>query len=160
LAQKKKKPDQKFAAQNRKARHTYFIEDTFEAGMMLTGTEVKSLREGRANINEAYATVRGNDIFLLNAHISEYSGGNRENHPPRRPRKLLLHKREIQRLTNALQRDGMTLVPLSIYFNDRGLAKTSLGLAKGKRQYDKRATLKEQEWKRDKARLMKSRGQE
>jgi SsrA-binding protein len=160
MAQKKKQPDRKFAAQNRKARHIYFIEDTFEAGMMLTGTEVKSLREGRANINEAYASVKGNDIFLLNAHISEYAGGNRENHPPRRPRKLLLHKREIQKLTMALQRDGMTLVPLSIYFNDRGLAKTSLGLAKGKRQYDKRATTKEREWKRDKARLMKSRGQE
>lgn len=157
---RKKEPERRLAAQNRKARHTYFIEETFEAGMMLTGTEVKSLREGLANINEAYATVKGNDIFLVNAHISEYSGGNRENHPPRRPRKLLLHKREIQRLTAALQRDGMTLVPLSIYFNDRGLAKASLGLAKGKRQYDKRASLKEQEWKRDKARLMKSRGQE
>ncbi len=157
---RKKEPERRLAAQNRKARHTYFIEETFEAGMMLTGTEVKSLREGRANINEAYASVKDNDIFLLNAHIAEYAGGNRENHPPRRPRKLLLHKREIQKLTMALQRDGMTLVPLSIYFNDRGLAKTNLGLAKGKRQYDKRATVKDREWKRDKARLMKSRGQE
>ena len=157
---RKKEPERRLAARNRKARHTYFIEETFEAGMMLTGTEVKSLREGRANINEAYASVKDNDIFLLNAHIAEYAGGNRENHPPRRPRKLLLHKREIQKLTMALQRDGMTLVPLSIYFNDRGLAKPSLGLAKGKRQYDKRATVKDREWKRDKARLMKSRGQE
>jgi len=157
---RKKEPEQRLAAQNRKARYTYFIEETFEAGMMLTGTEVKSLREGRANINEAYASVKDNDIFLLNAHIAEYAGGNRENHPPRRPRKLLLHKREIQKLTMALQRDGMTLVPLSIYFNDRGLAKTNLGLAKGKRQYDKRATVKDREWKRDKARLMKSRAQE
>lgn len=157
---RKKEPERRLAAQNRKARHTYFIEETFEAGMMLTGTEVKSLREGRANINEAYASVKDNDIFLLNAHIAEYAGGNRENHPPRRPRKLLLHKREIQKLTMALQRDGMTLVPLSIYFNDRGLAKTNLGLAKGKRQYDKRATVKDREWTRDKARLMKSRGQE
>ena len=157
---RKKEPERRLAAQNRKARHTYFIEETLEAGMMLTGTEVKSLREGRANINEAYASVKDNDIFLLNAHIAEYAGGNRENHPPRRPRKLLLHKREIQKLTMALQRDGMTLVPLSIYFNDRGLAKTNLGLAKGKRQYDKRATVKDREWKRDKARLMKSRGQE
>ncbi|MEE2980658.1 MAG: SsrA-binding protein SmpB [Pseudomonadota bacterium] len=157
---RKKEPERRLAARNRKARHTYFIEETFEAGMMLTGTEVKSLREGRANINEAYASVKDNDIFLLNAHIAEYAGGNRENHPPRRPRKLLLHKREIQKLTMALQRDGMTLVPLSIYFNDHGLAKTNLGLAKGKRQYDKRATVKDREWKRDKARLMKSRGQE
>ena len=158
MARKKKALDGRLAAQNRKARRNYFIEETLEAGIMLTGTEVKSLRDGRANIGDAYATVKGGEIFLMNAHISEYPGGNINNHPPLRPRKLLLHKREIGRLIDSLQRDGMTLVPLSLYFNERGIAKASLGLAKGKRQYDKRATVKERDWKRDKARLMKERG--
>ncbi len=158
MARKKKAFDGRLVAQNRKARHNYFIEETIEAGIMLTGTEVKSLRGGRANIGDAYASVRGGEIFLMNAHISEYPGGNINNHTPLRPRKLLLHKREIARLIGALQRDGMTLVPLMLYFNDRGIAKASLGLAKGKRQYDKRATVKEREWKRDKARMMKERG--
>ena len=158
MARKKQAFAGRLVAQNRKARHNYFIDETIEAGIMLTGTEVKSLRDGRANIGDAYAAVKGGEIFLMNAHISEYSGGNINNHAPLRPRKLLLHKREIVRLIGALQRDGMTLVPLSLYFNARGIAKASLGLAKGKRQYDKRATIKEREWKRDKARMMKERG--
>jgi SsrA-binding protein len=143
------------AAQNRKARYNYFIDETIEAGVMLTGTEVKSLREGRANIGEAYASAQGGELFLVNAHISEYSGGNRLNHEPLRPRKLLLRKREIERLVGAIQRKGVTLVPLEIYFNPRGIAKVRLGVARGKRQYDKRATTKERDWQRQKARLLR-----
>ena len=145
-------------AKNRKARHNYFIEDSIEAGLVLTGTEVKSLRAGHATLGDAYAVEKGGEMFLVNAHISEYSGGNMENHEPLRARKLLLHKREIIRMIDATQRKGMTIVPLSLYFNRRGVAKVNLGFAKGKRQYDKRATVKEREWKRDKARLMKDRG--
>ncbi len=147
----------RIAAQNRKARHNYFIEDTLEAGIILTGTEVKSLREGRANIGEAYASERGGELYLFNAHISEYHGGNRFNHAPMRTRKLLLRNRQIQRLIGSLQRDGITLVPLSIYFNERGIAKVKLGIAKGKRQYDKRATEKERDWQRQKARILRDR---
>ncbi len=143
------------AAQNRKARYNYFIDETIEAGVMLTGTEVKSLREGRANIGEAYASAQGGELFLVNAHISEYSGGNRLNHEPLRPRKLLLRKREIERLVGAIQRKGVTLVPLEIYFNPRGIAKVRLGVARGKRQYDKRATTKERDWQRQKSRLLR-----
>lgn len=143
-------------AQNRKARHNYFIDETLEAGMILTGTEVKSLREGRANLGDAYAVERDGEVFLVNAHISEYRSGNRFNHAPMRPRKLLLRKREIRRLIGALQREGVTLVPLSIYFNERGIAKVQLGIARGKRQYDKRATAKERDWQRQKARLLRS----
>jgi SsrA-binding protein len=143
------------AAQNRKARYNYFIDETIEAGVMLTGTEVKSLREGRANIGEAYASAQGGELFLVNAHISEYSGGNRLNHEPLRPRKLLLRKREIEKLVGAIQRKGVTLVPLEIYFNPRGIAKVRLGVARGKRQYDKRATTKERDWQRQKARLLR-----
>ncbi len=148
----------RMVAQNRKARHNYFIEDSIEAGMVLSGTEVKSLRAGHASLGDAYAVEKGGDIYLVNAHISEYSGGNMENHEPLRDRKLLLHKREIARLIDATQRKGMTIVPLALYFNARGLAKVNLGIAKGKRQYDKRATIKDREWKRDKARLMKDQG--
>ncbi|MFQ5783463.1 MAG: SsrA-binding protein SmpB [Alphaproteobacteria bacterium] len=144
------------AALNRKARRNYFIDETLEAGIVLIGTEVKSLREGRANIGEAYATVREGELFLVNAHISEYRGGNRFNHEPLRPRKLLLRKRELRRLIGAIQRQGVTLVPLSIYFNDRGLAKVSLGVARGKRQYDKRATERERDWQRQKQRLLRA----
>jgi SsrA-binding protein len=143
------------AAKNRKARYNYFIDETIEAGVMLTGTEVKSLREGRANIGEAYASVQGGELFLVNAHISEYSGGNRLNHEPLRPRKLLLRKREIEKLVGAIQRKGVTLVPLEIYFNPRGLAKVRLGVARGKRQYDKRATTKDRDWQRRKGRLLR-----
>ena len=144
-------------AQNRKARHDYFIEESFEAGLVLTGTEVKSLRAGHATLGDSYAVEKGGEIYLVNAHISEYSGGNQENHEPLRERKLLLHKREIARLIDATQRQGMTVVPLALYFNSRGIAKVNLGIAKGKRQYDKRAAIKDREWKRDKARLMKDR---
>ena len=143
------------AARNRKARYNYFIDETIEAGVMLAGTEVKSLREGRANIGDAYASAQGGELFLVNAHISEYSGGNRLNHEPLRPRKLLLRKREIERLVGAIQRKGVTLVPLEIYFNPRGIAKVRLGVARGKRQYDKRATTKERDWQRQKSRLLR-----
>lgn len=145
-------------AENRKARHDYFIDETIEAGLMLVGTEVKSLREGRANIAESHAAFDDGELFLRNAHISEYGGGNRFNHEPRRPRKLLLHKRELERLHGAVQRKGMTLVPLAIYFNDRGKAKLRLGLARGKKMHDKRASEKERDWKREKARLLREKG--
>jgi SsrA-binding protein len=143
-------------AQNRKARHEYFIEDTLEAGIALTGTEVKALRGGRSNVQDAYASSDAGDMWLLNCYIPEYAHGNRNNHEPRRARRLLLNRREINKLSGATQRDGYTVVPLSIYFNGRGRAKVELGLAKGKKQYDKRATIKERDWNREKQRLLKS----
>ncbi len=145
-------------AENRKARHNYFINETLEAGLILTGTEVKSLRAGQASIAEAYAVERDGGLHLINAHIAEYKGGNRFNHEPLRPRQLLLHKREIERLGNAISRAGVTVVPLKLYFNERGIAKILLGIAKGKKQHDKRATIKDRDWKRDKARLLRDRG--
>jgi SsrA-binding protein len=148
---------ERFVAQNRRARHDYHIESTLEAGMMLAGTEVKVLRQGLASINEAYATEREGDIYLLNAHFPEYPSA-RFNHEPRRPRKLLLRRREINRLMGAIKRDGVTLVPLSIYFNERGRAKLELGLAKGKRKADKRDAEKERDWKRQQGRIMRARG--
>jgi len=148
----------KLVAENRRARHDYMIEDTVEAGLMLLGTEVKALREGKANIAEAYASDEGGELFLINAYIPEYSGGNRENHEPRRHRKLLLHKREMGRLAGAIQRKGYTLVPLKLYFNDRGRAKLELGLAKGKDTHDKRQAQKDRDWNREKARLLRERG--
>jgi SsrA-binding protein len=147
----------RFAAQNRKARHEYFIDDTIEAGIMLLGTEVKALREGKASIGESFAGPQGGELYLFNAYIPEYEAANRFNHLPRRPRKLLLHKRELSRLLGASQREGTTLVPLSLYFNERGRAKVELGLARGKRKADKRATEKERDWQRDKARIMRER---
>jgi SsrA-binding protein len=147
---------ERFVAQNRRARHDYHIESTLEAGMMLAGTEVKVLRQGLASINEAYATEREGDIYLLNAHFPEYPSA-RFNHEPRRPRKLLLRRREINRLMGAIKRDGVTLVPLSIYFNERGCAKLELGLAKGKRKADKREAEKARDWQRQKARIMRER---
>jgi SsrA-binding protein len=147
---------ERFVAQNRRARHDYLIENTLEAGIQLAGTEVKVLRKGLASINEAYATERDGAIFLVNAHFPEYPSA-RFNHEPGRPRKLLLHKREIDRLLGAIKREGITLVPLSIYFNDRGRAKLELGLAKGKRKADKRETEKQRDWQRDKARIMRER---
>ena len=123
-------------AQNRKARHNYFIEDRLEAGLALVGTEVKSLREGRASLGEAYAEERGGEMFLVNAHISAYAAASRMNHDPVRPRKLLLHRREIGRLIGLIQRRGYTVVPLSLYFNPAGRAKVELGLARGRRQHD------------------------
>lgn len=157
---KSKKPGMasRVAADNRKARHLYAVEAEYEAGIVLQGTEVKSLRDGKANIQESYAEVRGGEAWLVNAHIPEFSHGNRFNHEPRRPRKLLLHSREINRLGGAIQRDGMTLVPLRLYFNDKGRAKILLGLAKGKKLHDKRETEKQRDWSRQKARLMKDHG--
>ena len=148
----------RLVAENRKARHNYFIDDTLEAGIMLTGTEVKSMREGRADIGESYASERAGELFLVNAHVPEYKGGNRFNHEPRRERKLLLRKREINRLIAVIQRSGLTVVPLKIYFNERGLAKVLLGTGRGKKQHDKRQTLKERDWKRSQARIMRDRG--
>ena len=142
-------------AENRRARFDYFIEETFEAGIMLTGTEVKSLRTGRANIAESYASVEGREIVLINADIPPYGHANRFNHEPRRHRKLLLHRRQIDRLIGAVQREGRTLVPIKLYWNDKGLAKLEIGLAKGKKLHDKRDTAAERDWQRDKARLMK-----
>jgi len=158
MARKKGLVKGTIAAQNRKARHNYHVEETFEAGIVLTGTEVKSLREGRASITEAYAGEMERELFLFNAHIPEYSAASRFNHEPRRPRKLLMHKREISKLLAAVQRKGMTLVPLSIYFNPRGVAKVELALGRGKHAYDKRAAAKERDWKRDKARLIREKG--
>lgn len=149
---------QKTVAENRRARFDYHIEDKFEAGLALQGTEVKALRAGEASIAESYAELRGGEVWLINTNIPEYSHGNRLNHEPRRPRKLLLHTREIEKLFGAVERKGMTLVPLSIYFNRTGRAKVELALAKGKQAHDKRQTVKERDWKRDKARLMRERG--
>ncbi len=149
---------QKTVADNRRVRFDYHVEDTFEAGLALQGTEVKALRAGEASIKESYAEVRDGQVWLVNANIPEYSHGNRLNHEPRRPRKLLLHEREIQKLFGAVERKGMTLVPLSIYFNATGRAKVELALAKGKQAHDKRATIKDRDWQRDKARLMRERG--
>jgi SsrA-binding protein len=146
------------AAQNRKARHDYFIEDTVEAGIMLAGTEVKALRGGKASIGEAFAGEQGGELYLFNAYIPEYEAANRFNHQPRRPRKLLVHKREMERLLGQIRREGVTVVPLSFYFNPRGIVKVELGLARGKRKVDKRHAEKEKDWKRDKARLMRNRG--
>jgi len=145
----------RIAAQNRKARHDYFIEETLEAGIMLLGTEVKSLRAGGASIAESYAGPVDGELFLFNAHIPEYKAAKHFGHEPKRPRKLLLKRREVERLSGAVQRAGITLVPLSLYFNARGIAKVQLGLAKGKRKLDKRETEKKRDWQRDKARLMR-----
>jgi SsrA-binding protein len=148
----------KTVAENRRARFDYYIEDTFEAGIMLTGTEVKSLRFGEGSIAESYAEIRGGAAWLVNSNVPEFSHGNRFNHEPKRPRKLLLHEREIDRLQGAVERKGMTLVPLSIYFNSRGRAKVELALAKGKNAADKRNTIKERDWKREQARIMRDHG--
>lgn len=149
---------QKTVAENRRARFDYAIEDKFEAGLMLQGTEVKALRAGEATIADSYAEVRGGEVWLVNANIPEFSHGNRFNHEPKRPRKLLLHEREIAKLTGAVERKGMTLVPLSIYFNGRGRAKVELALAKGRQAQDKRDYIKDRDWQRDKARIMRERG--
>ena len=145
----------KTVAENRRARFEYFIEDKFEAGIALSGTEVKSLRFGEGSIAEAYAEVRDGQAWLVNANIPEFSHGNRFNHEPKRPRKLLLHQREIEKMIGAVERKGMTMIPLSIYFNGRGRAKVELALAKGKQAHDKRQTIKERDWKRDQQRIMR-----
>jgi SsrA-binding protein len=159
MAAKKDKNDGiKIAADNRKARHNYFIDEVVEAGIQLTGTEVKSLRGGQATIGESYAQSKGGEIFLVNAYIPEYTEGNRFNHEPRRARKLLLHRRQIAKLAQAVEREGMTLIPLKIFFNPKGRAKVDLGLARGKKLHDKRETEKKRDWQREKARLMRAKG--
>ena len=149
---------QKVVAENRRARFDYAVEDKLEAGLALQGTEVKALRAGEASIVESYAEVRDGQVWLVNANIPEFSHGNRANHEPKRPRKLLLHAREIERLFGAVERKGMTLVPLSIYFNATGRAKVELALAKGRQAKDKRDYIKDRDWQRDKARIMRERG--
>ena len=148
----------RLVAQNRRARHDYQIEETFEAGLVLTGTEVKSLRTGRASIGESHASEEKGEFFLINANIPIYEAANRFNHEPKRPRKLLLKKREMAKLHGAAAREGYTLVPLRLYFTPRGIAKLEFGLARGKRQVDKRETEKKRDWQRQKARLMRERG--
>ncbi len=148
---------ERLVAQNRKARHNFFLEDSLEAGLVLTGTEVKSLRQGRASIGEAYAGEDRGELFLLNANIPRYEAASRFNHEPKRPRKLLLHGRERDRLLGLVRREGYTLVPLRLYFNARGIAKVEIGLARGKRKIDKRETEKKRDWQREKARLMRER---
>jgi SsrA-binding protein len=148
----------KVVAENRRARFDFAIEQVFEAGIALQGTEVKSLRFGEGTIAESYAEVKGNEVWLINSNIPEFSHGNRHNHEPKRPRKLLLSGREINKMYAGVARQGMTLVPLSVYFNSRGRAKVELALAKGKKAHDKRESIKERDWKRDKQRLMKERG--
>lgn len=146
------------AAENRRARFNYEIGQTYEAGIQLAGSEVKSLREGRSNIQDSYAGEKDGELFLYNAYIPEFLQANRFQHETRRPRKLLLHKREIQRLAAAVDREGMTIVPLKIYFNDRGRAKVELAIARGKKLHDKRQSEKKRDWDREKKRLLKERG--
>ena len=155
---RKTKDGRKIVADNRKARYNYEIVDTTEAGLVLTGTEVKSLRQREATIAESYASHEDDAIWLINAYVPEYEQGNRMNHEPRRRRKLLLHRREIDRLAQAVARDGMTMIPLRLYFNERGVAKLELALGRGKKTYDKRETEKKRDWQRDKARLMREKG--
>jgi SsrA-binding protein len=148
----------KLIAENRRARFDYFLDERLEAGLALTGTEVKALREGRANIAESYVGVEGRELALINAHIPEYGPANRFNHAPRRQRKLLMRRREIDKLIGAAQREGRTLVPTRLYFNDRGLVKLEVALARGKKAHDKRAAESERDWKREQGRLMRDRG--
>jgi SsrA-binding protein len=152
----KDKPTSVTVAQNRKARFEYSIEEEFEAGIVLTGTEVKSLRAGKAQINDAHAYEKNGEIWMVNAYIAEFIGGNRNNHETNRPRKLLLNKKQIRKLIGRLKTKGVTLVPMSLYFNSRGLAKVRLALAVGKKLYEKRDSIKERDWARDKARIMRA----
>jgi SsrA-binding protein len=145
----------KIVAENRRARFDYFIDQVFEAGIALTGTEVKSLRFGEGSIAESYAEVKDGEVWLINSNVPEFSHGNRHNHEPKRPRKLLLKEREINKIHGGVARQGMTLVPLSVYFNGRGRAKVELALAKGKKDHDKRETIKERDWKREQSRLLR-----
>ena len=155
----KKDDGRRLVAENRKARHEYFITDSLEAGLQLTGTEVKSLRKGQANIAESYASAEDGGLWLINAYIPEYQGAGRFfQHEPRRKRRLLLHKKEMHKLAIAVERQGMTLIPLELYFNARGIAKLNLALAEGKKLHDKRETAKKRDWDREKARLMREKG--
>ena len=154
------KPDRKLrvVADNRKARFNYEIGEVFEAGIALTGTEVKSLRQGKATIAESYADARGGEIWLVNSNISEYRQGGRFNHAPKRPRRLLLHRRQINKLSGAVEREGMTIVPLKLYFNEKGRAKIEIALARGKKLFDKRETEKKRSWDRERGRLLRAKG--
>jgi SsrA-binding protein len=158
MAPKADRHTHRTVADNRKARFHYEILDTYEAGISLTGTEVKSLRSGKATIGESYAGPSGEELFLFNAYIPEYLQANRFNHEPRRPRKLLLHRREIDKLIGASQREGFSVIPLRIFFNDRGRAKVELGLGRGKKLHDKRETEKKRDWDRERGRLMRDKG--
>lgn len=150
----------KVVSDNRRARYNYEIGDVYEAGLVLTGTEVKSLRSGKATIAESYASAEKGELFLINATIPEYGHGNRFNHEPKRPRKILMKAREIARLTQGVEREGMTLVPLKVYFNEKGRAKLTLAIGRGKKLHDKRATEKERDWNREKSRVMRDKGRE
>ena len=156
----KEETNYKVVSDNRRARYHYEIGDVYEAGLVLTGTEVKSLRSGKATIAESYASAEKGELFLINATIPEYGHGNRFNHEPKRPRKILMKAREIARLTQGIEREGMTLVPLRVYFNDKGRAKLTLAIGRGKKLHDKRATEKERDWNREKSRLMRDKGRE
>ena len=160
MAAKKKKsdPNQKIVAENRKARYNYELIEVLEAGLMLTGAGGKALREGKANIAESYASFEEGEIWLINSYVPEYLQGNRFNHEPRRKRKLLLKAREVKRFSDAIDRDGMTLVPLKVYFNERGRAKIEIALGKGKKLHDKRQAEKTRDWNRQKAKLLKDHG--
>jgi len=158
MNQTKSDPNNKVVAENRKARFAYEILDTVEAGVVLTGTEVKSLRRGQANIQDSYASAEGGEIWLINSYLPEYFEANRFNHEPRRRRKLLVKKREMARMRQGVEREGMTMVPLKIYFNDKGRAKVLIGIARGKKLHDKRETEKQRDWAREKGRLLKERG--
>ncbi len=155
---KKEDPNRKLVAENRRARFDYLIEDTIEAGIQLVGTEVKSLRNGRANIAESYAGAERGELWLINATIPIYPPAGQFNHDPRRPRKLLVRSRELKKLVGAVEREGRTLAPLKLYFNHRGIAKVELALAKGKKAHDKRAATKDREWKRQQGRLLREKG--
>lgn len=155
---KKKTDDNRIVTQNRRARYDYFIEETFSAGVALVGSEVKSLRGGRASLADAYADEKDGEFFLYNCHIPEYAAANRFNHIPTRPRKLLIKRKEIDYFIGAVQQKGKTLIPLSIYFNDRGFAKIQLGLVTGKKKIDKREDIQKRDWQRQKARLLRDRG--
>ena len=158
MAKKKEAGGRRIVAENRKARFNYQIGEAMEAGIALTGTEVKSLRQSRANIGESYVSPEGGEIWLVNATIPEYLQANRFNHEPKRSRKLLLRKRQVSRLIGAVQREGMTIVPLRLYFNERGRAKVEIALAQGKKIHDKRETEKARDWQREKGRLMREKG--
>ncbi|OSQ37907.1 SsrA-binding protein SmpB [Thalassospira mesophila] len=155
MAAKKEHSNSKLVAQNRRARFDFFLTETFEAGLALRGTEVKSLREGKGNIQESYAEPKNGEIWLINAYIPEYQSKMPFGHEERRPRKLLLHKREISKMSDAVNRKGTTLVPVKVYFNDRGIAKLELAIGEGKRKSDKRDAIKERDWQRDKARILR-----
>lgn len=158
MTKAKNAPPRKIIADNRKARFNYEILNTLEAGLVLSGTEVKSLRANHSNIAESYASFENGELWLINSYIPEYTEGNRFNHEPRRPRKLLVSKRELSRLFHAVSRDGVTIVPLKLYFNLRGRAKIEIALARGKKAHDKRETEKQRDWNREKSRLLRDRG--